>query len=106
MALRSDVTSSQSTRAAGSRTRRCSPLPSASVVPAPTVPADVAALGTSPSGSRTYVGRNAGYTYPDLNNFYLASISPATGEVLVPSFHRAWLFNMGNYIQSLKNRGD
>lgn len=32
------------------------------------------------------------YTYPDHNNFYLAQIDPNTGEVLVPSFHREYLF--------------
>lgn len=44
-----------------------------------------------PGGTRTYVPRNAPYTYPDLKDFYLAAISPATGEVLVPSFYRPWL---------------
>ena len=43
-------------------------------------------------GNRTYVARNAPYTYPDLKDFYLASLSPLTGEVLVPSFHRDWVF--------------
>ena len=48
----------------------------------------------TPSGTqRHYVGKNAPYTYPDLNNFYLAVVSPATGEVLAKSFHRDWLFN-------------
>ncbi|AMV29861.1 hypothetical protein VT84_36040 [Gemmata sp. SH-PL17] len=41
---------------------------------------------------RSYVGKHAGYTYPDLKNFFLGARDPATGEVLVPSFHREWLF--------------
>jgi hypothetical protein len=49
--------------------------------------------GTPSGTARHYVGRNAAYTYPDLNNFYLASVSPSTGEILVKSFHRDWLFN-------------
>ena len=46
--------------------------------------------------SKSYVAQNAPYTYPDLKDLYLASISPATGEVLVPSFYRDWLFNSAN----------
>ncbi|VTR91126.1 Uncharacterized protein OS=Pirellula staleyi (strain ATCC 27377 / DSM 6068 / ICPB 4128) GN=Psta_0540 PE=4 SV=1 [Gemmata massiliana] len=41
---------------------------------------------------RNYVGKHAGYTYPDLKNFFLGARDPATGEVLVSSFHREWLF--------------
>lgn len=36
--------------------------------------------------------KNPPYTYPDLKDLYLAAICPATGEVLVPSFYRDWLF--------------
>jgi hypothetical protein len=43
-------------------------------------------------GTRAYVGKHAGYTYPDLKNFFLGARDPATGEVLVQSFHRDWLF--------------
>ena len=32
------------------------------------------------------------YTYPDHNNPYLAEIDPTTGQVIVPSFHREYLF--------------
>lgn len=46
----------------------------------------------SPPTGRTYVAKNAPYTYPDANNLFLGTISPATGEVLVPSFHRDWIF--------------
>lgn len=44
-------------------------------------------LGTAP-----YVAKNASYTYPDVNNFFLASLDVRTGEVLIPSFHRPWVF--------------
>lgn len=36
----------------------------------------------------TYVAKNYGFTYPDRHDFYLAQINPATGEIVVPSFHR------------------
>lgn len=45
----------------------------------------------NPAG-RTYVSKAAGYSYPDLKDFFLAAYDPATGEVLAPSFHRPWLF--------------
>jgi hypothetical protein len=39
-----------------------------------------------------YIPKNAPYTYPDVNNYFLAALCPATGEVLLPSFHRPQLF--------------
>jgi hypothetical protein len=44
----------------------------------------------APSG--TYIPKNPAYTYPDVKDFYLAALCPATGEVLVPSFHRPGVF--------------
>jgi|GEM_PF-1808550 len=47
----------------------------------------------------TYVGKNAGYSYPDTKDFFLASVDPVTGQVLLPSFYRPWLFSqlVGTY---------
>ncbi|MDY3559496.1 hypothetical protein R5W23_000489 [Gemmata sp. JC673] len=41
---------------------------------------------------RDYVGKHAGYTYPGVKDFFLGAQDPYTGEVLVPSFHRDWIF--------------
>lgn len=57
----------------------------------------VAPTFSAPNG-RNYAPKNAGYTYPDLNNFFLAAVSPVDGRVLVPSFHRSWLFNAANTV--------
>jgi hypothetical protein len=47
----------------------------------------------SPQAMRWYAGgANVPYTYPDHNNFFLAQIDPNDGFVLVPSFHREYLF--------------
>ncbi|MDW8242550.1 MAG: hypothetical protein RMJ88_05000 [Thermogemmata sp.] len=50
--------------------------------------------GRSPTAglSGAYIPKNAPYTYPDINNYFLAWVCPATGEVILPSFHRPWLF--------------
>jgi len=52
------------------------------------------ALGGTPGSTpgSVYIPKNAPYTYPDFNNLFLASICPATGEVLTPSFFRAAAF--------------
>ncbi|HEY7331140.1 MAG TPA: hypothetical protein VH592_26125, partial [Gemmataceae bacterium] len=51
--------------------------------------------------ANSYVGCNAPYTYPDLNNFYLAAMR-ADGTVLVPSYHRPWLFQVGTAASATK----
>ncbi len=42
--------------------------------------------------ARNYVNKAAGYSYPDLKDFFAAVVDPVTGQVLVPSFHRELLF--------------
>jgi hypothetical protein len=48
--------------------------------------------GPGAARGRWVGGYNVPYTYPDHNNFFLAQINPRTGEVMVPSFHRDYLF--------------
>ncbi|HSQ55923.1 MAG TPA: hypothetical protein VLM40_09255, partial [Gemmata sp.] len=50
-------------------------------------------LVSAPIGSGgTFIPKNPAYTYPDAKDLYLASIVPATGEILSPSYYRSWLF--------------
>ncbi|MBI1915287.1 MAG: hypothetical protein HYS12_11190 [Planctomycetes bacterium] len=47
-------------------------------------------------------GFNVPYTYPDLNNLFLAALK-ADGTLLMPSFHRPWLFNNGFALNDTSN---
>jgi hypothetical protein len=50
-----------------------------------------------------YVGGfNAPYTYPDLNMMALAAVK-ADGTLLVPSFHRPWVFNPSTAFNDMTN---
>lgn len=45
------------------------------------------------SPSARYVGKHVSSTYPDANDMAVAMVNPVTGQVIMPSFHRDWLFN-------------
>ncbi len=47
-------------------------------------------------------GFNVPYTYPDLNNFFLAAVR-ADGTVVMPSFHRHYLFNPNHKLNDPSN---
>src|SRR5206468_11547097 len=47
-------------------------------------------------------GLHVPYTYPDLNNLLLAAVR-ADGTVLMPSYHRPWLFNSGRALDDTSN---
>ncbi len=66
------------------------PAPAPTPRATPWLPVQTGDLTTT---GQTYVSKAAPYTYPDLNNFYLASLSPGTGEMLLPSYYRPWHFN-------------
>ena len=53
---------------------------------------DVPPFGPAEAAARNYVGKNAGYSYPDLKDFFAGAIDPVTGAVVQQSFHRDWLF--------------
>jgi len=46
-----------------------------------------------PTWTYRYYAPNANYTYPDLNNLYLAAMDPKSGKVLSMSYHRRDLLN-------------
>jgi hypothetical protein len=56
-----------------------------------------ASFGTAPG---TYLACNVPYTYPDQQNMFLAAIK-ADGTLLVPSYHRPWIFDSTNPANSL-----
>ncbi len=42
-----------------------------------------------------YFARNANYTYPDLNNMFMAVVDPRSGRVVIPSYHRPYILSGG-----------
>ncbi|MBX7104460.1 MAG: hypothetical protein K1X57_10285 [Gemmataceae bacterium] len=59
----------------------------------PTNASSYARPGSDPT--RYFGGYNVPYTYPDLNNVFLAAVRATDGQVLIPSFHRPYLFRQG-----------
>lgn len=58
-------------------------------------------LGAAPG---TYTGGlNVSYTYPDKNNMFLGMIRSGDGQVLMPSYHRPYLFNPGKALNDISN---
>jgi hypothetical protein len=54
-------------------------------------PAGLRAPGAADNRGPWLGGFNVSYTYPDLNNFFLAAVD-GNGNLLAGSFHREWLF--------------
>src|SRR5204863_761087 len=44
-------------------------------------------------GTDRYWAKNANYTYPDVNNLFLAALDPKSGRILIPSYYRPWMVN-------------
>jgi len=52
----------------------------------------VTTVGAFDPTSRNYIGKHAGYSYPDVKDFFAGAVDPATGQVLLQSFYRPAIF--------------
>lgn len=55
-----------------------------------------AAEAAAQARGSAYVCGAVPYTYPDANNAFLAVLDPTTNRIVLPSFHRPWLFGALN----------